>query len=84
MEDNTDFDPDYKETDQSTDGEGEAPEETFQSESGDFLWSSFPQDRGSRARVENIIKMKSGPTRYATSHVDDIKSSFQLFLTRVH
>lgn len=40
MEDNTDFDPDFEETDQSTDGEGEAPEEqapeeTFQSKSGD-------------------------------------------------
>ncbi|XP_024151020.1 piggyBac transposable element-derived protein 4-like [Oryzias melastigma] len=33
-----------------------------------------------RARVENIIKMTPGPTRYAASRVDDIKSSFQLFL----
>ncbi len=85
VEDNTDFDPDFEETDQSTDGEGEAPEEqapeeTFQSKSGHLLWSSSPQDRGSRARVENIIKMMPGPTRYATSRVDDIKSSFQLFL----
>ena len=85
VEDNTDFDPDFEETDQLTDGEGEAPEEqapeeTFQSKSGHLLWSSSPQDRGSRARVENIIKMTPGPTRYATSRVDDIKSSFQLFL----
>ncbi|XP_061085791.1 oocyte zinc finger protein XlCOF6-like [Conger conger] len=85
VEDNTDLDPDFEETDQSTDGEGEAPEEqapeeTFQSKSGDLLWSSSPQDKGSRVRVENIIKMTPGPTRYATSHVDDIKSSFQLFL----
>ncbi|KAL6490863.1 hypothetical protein MHYP_G00012080 [Metynnis hypsauchen] len=87
VEDNTDFDPDFEETDQSTDGEGEAPEEqspeeTFQSKSGHLLWSSSPQDRGSRARVENIIKMTPGPTRYATFH--DIKSSFQLFFTRLH
>lgn len=27
VEDNTDFDPDYEETNQSTDGKGEAPEE---------------------------------------------------------
>lgn len=26
------------------------------------------------------MKMTPGPTRYVTSHVDDIKSSFQLFL----
>ncbi|KAG7470514.1 hypothetical protein MATL_G00114660 [Megalops atlanticus] len=30
--------------------------------------------------MENIIRMTPGPTRYATSRVDDIKSSFQLFL----
>uniref|UniRef100_A0A3Q3L0N4 Nucleolin n=1 Tax=Mastacembelus armatus TaxID=205130 RepID=A0A3Q3L0N4_9TELE len=83
VEDNTDFDPDFEETDQSTDGEGEgeAPEEQepFQSKSGHLLWSSSPQDRRSRARVKNI-KITPGPTRYATSRVDDIKSSFQLFL----
>ncbi|CAJ1084167.1 piggyBac transposable element-derived protein 4-like [Xyrichtys novacula] len=39
-----------------------------------------PRDRSGRKRVENIIKMTPGPTRYATSRVDDIKSSFQLFL----
>lgn len=40
----------------------------------------IPQDSGSRVRVEKIIKMTPGPTRYATSHGDDIKSSYQLFL----
>lgn len=30
--------------------------------------------------MENIIKMMPGPTRYAASGVDDIKSNFQLFL----
>ncbi|KAJ3603104.1 hypothetical protein NHX12_030848, partial [Muraenolepis orangiensis] len=98
------------ETDQSTDGEEEAPEEeapeedtpgeeapeedtpgeeapeeeapevTFQSNEGNLLWYSSTQDRGGRARVDNIIRMTPGPTRYATSRVDDIKSSFQLFL----
>ena len=29
--------------------------------------------------MENIVRMTPGPTRYATSRVDDIKSSFQLF-----
>ncbi|XP_061106742.1 interferon-induced very large GTPase 1-like [Conger conger] len=51
VEDNTELNPDFEETDQSTDEEGEAPEEqapeeTFQSKSGDLLWSSSPQDKG--------------------------------------
>ncbi|XP_053271933.1 piggyBac transposable element-derived protein 4-like [Pleuronectes platessa] len=89
------FDPDHHETEQSTNGEEEAPEEeapgeeapvedtpevTFQSKDGNLLWYSSPQDRGGRTRGENIIRMSPGPTRYATSRVDDIKSSFQLFL----
>ena len=50
VEDNTNFDPDFEETDQSTDGEGEAPEEqapeeTFQSKSGHLLWSSSSGQR---------------------------------------
>lgn len=45
-----------------------------------LLWSSSPQYRASRVRVENITKMNPGPTQYATSCVDDIKSSFQHFL----
>lgn len=67
MEDNTDFDPDFENTDQSTDEEGEAPEEqtpeeAFPSENGHLLWSSSPQDSGSRMRVENIRKMTPRPT----------------------
>ncbi|KAJ3615045.1 hypothetical protein NHX12_018613, partial [Muraenolepis orangiensis] len=58
--------------------EEEAPEVTFQSKDGNLLWYSSTQDRGGRARVENIARMTPGPTRYATSRVDDIKSSFQL------
>ena len=58
----------------------DTPEVTFQSKDGNLLWYSSPQDRGGRARGENIIRMTPGPTRYATSRVDDIKSSFQLYL----
>ena len=95
MEDNIhpDFDPDLYETDQSTDEEApeeeahgeeareeEAPEVTFQSKGGNLLWYSSSQDRGGRARVENIVRMTPWPTRYVISRVDDNKSSFQLFL----
>lgn len=69
MENNTDFDPDFEDTDQSTDEEGEAPEEAFPSENRHLLRSSAPQDRGSRTRVENIIKITPRPTRSAASHV---------------
>ena len=64
---------------EDTPGE-DTPEVTFQSKDGNLLWYSFTQERGGRARVENIVRMTPGPTRYATSCVDDIKSSFQLFL----
>lgn len=95
VEDNIDpdFDPDLYETDQSTDEEApeeeapgeeareeEASEVTFQSKGGNLLWYSSSQDKGGRARVENIVRMRPGPTRYAISRVDDVRSSFQLFL----
>ena len=90
MEDNIhpDFDPDLLETDQSTDEEApeeeahgvqaqeeEAPEATFQSKGGNLLSYSSSQDRGGRARVENIVRMTPEPTRYVISCVDDIKST---------
>jgi len=60
--------------------EGEEPEVTFQSKNGNLLWHSSPRERGGRVRGENIVRMTPGPTRYAISHVNDIKSSFLLFL----
>ena len=60
--------------------QGEEPEVTFQSKNGNLLWHSSPQERGGRVREENIVRMTPGPTRYAISRVDEIKSSFQLFL----
>ncbi|KAM4613310.1 piggyBac transposable element-derived protein 4-like [Polymixia lowei] len=62
--------------------EGEAPEVTFQSKNGNLLWHSSPQERGGRVRQIDIGSMTPGPTRYAVSHVDDIKSSFLLFLPK--
>ncbi|KAJ3586165.1 hypothetical protein NHX12_012566 [Muraenolepis orangiensis] len=71
--------PEEEAPEEDTPGE-EAPEVTFQSKDGNLLWYSSTQDRGGRARVENIVRITPGPTRYATSRVDDIKSSSQLFL----
>lgn len=34
-----------------------------------------------RLSASNIIKMVPGPTRYAVSHVEDLKSSFEIFMT---
>ncbi|XP_068164525.1 piggyBac transposable element-derived protein 4-like isoform X2 [Antennarius striatus] len=79
VEDDIDFHACFEETDQSTDGEEEAHEETFWSKTGHLLWSSSPQNGLSRAKMKSI-KMTPGPTHYAISRVDDIKSSFLLFL----
>ena len=74
------------ETDQSTGEEAqeeevqeeEAPEVKFQSKGSILLWYSYSQDRGGKESKSG--KHWPGPTRYAISRVDDIKSSFQLFL----
>ncbi|KAJ8384204.1 hypothetical protein AAFF_G00207520 [Aldrovandia affinis] len=71
---------DAKEEDpEEEDPEEESPEVTFPSKDGNLLWYSTSLDR--RARANKIVSMTPGPTRYAVSRVDDIKSSFQLFLT---
>ncbi|XP_030611136.1 NLR family CARD domain-containing protein 3-like [Archocentrus centrarchus] len=55
----TDFDPDFEETDRSTDGEGETPEEqapewTFQSKSGHLLWC-YKDDSRANMSTEGIL-----------------------------
>ena len=75
-----DFDPDLYETDQSTDEEApeeeaqreearkeEAPEMTFQSMSCNLLWYSCSASSVLGVRVQNIVRMTPGPTRYAIS-----------------
>lgn len=85
VEDNTEYDPGKETTDveQSSDEE-EGPAEvvvTFRSKNGNLSWSSSPPERRGRLSAENVIRMTPGPTRYAISQVDGIKSCFELFLT---
>ncbi|XP_030611115.1 NLR family CARD domain-containing protein 3-like [Archocentrus centrarchus] len=71
VKDNTDFDPDFEETDWSTDGEGETPEEqapewTFQSKSGHLLWC-YKDD--SRANMEpSCVSLKSDQSKDVGVH----------------
>ncbi|XP_051765775.1 piggyBac transposable element-derived protein 4 isoform X4 [Ctenopharyngodon idella] len=87
-EDNTEFDPDYH----STDGEEEEDEEedeeevpseveaAYQSKNRNILWTSTtPSERRGRMPARCIIKMTPGPTRFACSNAEDIKSTFELF-----
>uniref|UniRef100_A0A0E9XN50 Uncharacterized protein n=1 Tax=Anguilla anguilla TaxID=7936 RepID=A0A0E9XN50_ANGAN len=53
----------------------------FTSKNGELLWSGSPVERQGRLSAANVIKMVPGPTRYASSHVQDIKSAFELFIT---
>ncbi len=55
--------------------------DTIPSKNVKIIWSLSPLQQQGRLSVANIIKMVPGPTRYAVSHVEDIKSSFELFIT---
>lgn len=47
---------------------------------GNIVWNSTPPlQRPERASASRIIKLTPGPTRYAYSRVDDMKSAFLLF-----
>ncbi|XP_069008593.1 LOW QUALITY PROTEIN: piggyBac transposable element-derived protein 4-like [Embiotoca jacksoni] len=51
---------------------------TWMSKNGEIEWSSCPRNEPPRMAA-NVIRMQQGPTRMAVSHVQDIKSSFDLF-----
>lgn len=81
-----DYDTEYDPDEETTDGEQSSDEEdapavvTFQSKNGTLSWHSSPPERRGRLSAENVIKMTPGPTRYAISRVDDIKSCFELLV----
>ena len=72
-----------------TDGEESSDEEdghaeatvTFKSKNGNSSWSSSSPENQGRLSAENVIRMTPGPTKYAVSWIDYIKSCFELFLT---
>lgn len=55
-----------------------AREEIWLSKNGEIEWSSCPRHEPRRAA--NVIRMQPGPTRMAVTRVQDIKSSFELFI----
>ncbi|KAJ8403326.1 hypothetical protein AAFF_G00350980 [Aldrovandia affinis] len=55
-------------------------EELFISKDKKMSWSSIPYETHGKAQAENIIRMTPGPTRFAISRVQDIKSAFELFI----
>ncbi|KAL3969261.1 leucine-rich repeat-containing G protein-coupled receptor 6 [Sarotherodon galilaeus] len=56
-----------------------ASEEIWMSKNGEIEWSSCPRNEPP-CRAANVIRMQPGPTRLAVTHVQDIKSSFDLFI----
>ncbi|KAL7867627.1 hypothetical protein SRHO_G00090110 [Serrasalmus rhombeus] len=60
----------------------QADRETFLSKNGKIAWSSSNSDSNQgRTAASNIIRMTPGPTRYSAAHVQDISSTFLLFIT---
>ncbi len=57
------------------------PADILPSKNVKLLWSRSPHEWQGKLSVANVIKMVPGPTRYAVSHVQEIKSAFELFIT---
>ncbi|XP_056155945.1 piggyBac transposable element-derived protein 4-like [Lampris incognitus] len=55
-------------------------QEVFMSRNGKMAWSKIPYETKGRAQAQNIIRMTPGPTRFAVSYVQDIKTAFGLFI----
>ena len=82
-EDDDQYDPEQDQTSDEEDPDvTDDQREVFKSRKGDISWLSSPLQTQSRAPTENILRMTPGPTRYAVSHAQDIKSAFELFFTR--
>ncbi|XP_049323545.1 piggyBac transposable element-derived protein 4-like [Astyanax mexicanus] len=82
-EDDVQYDPEQDQTSDEEDPDvTDAQGEVFKSKKGDISWLSSPPQTQARAPMENILRMTPGPTRYAVSHAQDIKSTFELFFPR--
>ncbi|XP_025760986.1 piggyBac transposable element-derived protein 4-like [Oreochromis niloticus] len=61
--------------------QSQSTEETWTSQDGNIKWSLSPHRSQGRLSSSNVIKMTSGPTRFAITRVDDIDVTFQLFIS---
>lgn len=79
-DDQTEVYQDYEDTD-GEDSEVEDPGEvTYASKNGEIIWNATsPTQTPGRAPAEQVMKMTPGPTRFACSRVDNIRSASELF-----
>ncbi len=79
-EDCTEAEPDLESEEENSNEEGPV---TYTSRNGEILWCSSPppQTQG-RARAEEVLRNTPGPTRYACTRVEGIRSAFELFFTK--
>lgn len=62
---------------ESYEEEGNA-DQVYQSKSGNITWTTPPPQGPGRASAARFIKLTTGPTRYACSRVEDIKTTCRL------
>ncbi len=55
--------------------------DTLPPKNGNLLWPLSPLERQGRLNAAIVIRMVPGPAGYAVSHVQDIKSAFELSIT---
>jgi len=60
--------------------DSEDDRDNVQSKERKITWSAEPFPQHGRTSSANIIKLTPGPTRYAISRIDDIRSSFQVIM----
>ncbi|KAK7121548.1 hypothetical protein R3I93_022589 [Phoxinus phoxinus] len=78
----TEFDQDYEDTDGEDSEEQDPGEGTYESKNGEIAWTATaPIQTPGRAPAERVMKRTPGPTRFACSHVDNIRSAFELFFS---
>ncbi|CAM4571666.1 unnamed protein product [Leuciscus chuanchicus] len=76
----TEFDQDCEDTDGEDSEEEDPGVLTYASKNGEIVWTAAgPTQTPGRAPAEHVMKMTPGPTRYACSRVDNIRSAFELF-----
>ncbi|XP_055070455.2 piggyBac transposable element-derived protein 4 [Misgurnus anguillicaudatus] len=80
--DNTESGPDYHATNEEGFAEAGPLDVNYQSQDGNILWSpSPPPQTAASLPDECVIKKTPGPSKFACSHVEDVKSSFDLFFS---
>ena len=80
-EDGEEYNPDHDESSSDEEEIPQAERETFLAKNSQITWSSSPYDDQGRMAAQNVIRMTPGPTRHAVAHVQDIVSTFNLFIT---